>query len=242
MYGLEGMPIEQINNTTGTVTYLHHDQQGSTRVLTGSTGTVAGKCTYGAYGAATCEGATTTPLGFDGQYTSSDTGLIYMRARVYDPSTAQFLTRDPWVSITGEPYSYVGDNPLTFADPTGRCGVWCVGGIVLGGVAAATGVGEIVGAGALVGEGTLGAISAISGAAGAAADTKECVAGSNIACVGAGVGGVASLGVGAALSPLVAGDAAAGATAIRTTAGGIGLLSETAGALAPSSASASGCG
>jgi hypothetical protein len=28
------MPIEQINNTTGTVLYLDHDQAGSTRLLT----------------------------------------------------------------------------------------------------------------------------------------------------------------------------------------------------------------
>lgn len=113
------MPIEQINTSTGTVSYLHHDQAGSTRLITGSTGTVTGKCSYGAYGAPTCEGSATTPLGWDAQYTSSDTGLIYMRARVYDPATAQFLTRDPLTAISGEPYSYVGDNPLNRSDPTG---------------------------------------------------------------------------------------------------------------------------
>jgi RHS repeat-associated protein len=118
IYGPGGMPIEQISSG-GTVTYLHHDQQGSTRLLTGSTGTVTGKCTYGAYGTLTCEGATTTPLGYDGQYTSADTGLIYMRGRVYDPATAQFLTVDPLEVITGAPYSYVGDNPLNEIDPTG---------------------------------------------------------------------------------------------------------------------------
>jgi hypothetical protein len=36
------MTVEQINNTTGTVLYLHHDQQGSTRLLTGSTGKATG--------------------------------------------------------------------------------------------------------------------------------------------------------------------------------------------------------
>ena len=71
MYGPESIPIEQISSG-GTVTYLHHDQQGSTRLLTGSTGTVTGKCTYSAY----------------------------MRNRVYDPATAQFLTVDPAESIT----------------------------------------------------------------------------------------------------------------------------------------------
>ncbi len=34
IYGPGGLPIEQINNGTGTVQYLHHDQQGSTRLLT----------------------------------------------------------------------------------------------------------------------------------------------------------------------------------------------------------------
>jgi len=119
VYGPSETSIEQINNTTGTMTYLHHDQAGSTRLLTGSTGTVTGKCTYGAYGAPTCEGASTTPLGFDGQYTSADTGLIYMRSRVYDPSTAQFLTVDPAVSLTRAPYNYAGDNPVNRVDPDG---------------------------------------------------------------------------------------------------------------------------
>jgi RHS repeat-associated protein len=118
IYGPGDLPIEQINTSTGTVQYLHHDQQGSTRLLTGSTGTVTGKCTYGAYGTPTCEG-TGTPLGYDGQYTSSDTGLIYLRARVYDPTTAQFLTRDPAVMVTREPYVYAEDNPSDYGDRSG---------------------------------------------------------------------------------------------------------------------------
>jgi len=120
IYGPGGLPSEQISSG-GTVSYLHHDQAGSTRLLTGSTGTVTGKCTYGAYGIPTCEGATATPLGYDAQYTSSDTGLIYMRARVYDPATAQFVTVDPEVGTTRAPYNYAGDNPLNTGDPSGRC-------------------------------------------------------------------------------------------------------------------------
>jgi len=119
VYGRRQTAIEQINNTTGTVDYLHHDQAGSTRLLTGSTGTVTGKCSYSAYGTPTCEGTATTPLGYDGQYTSSDTGLIYLRARVYDPATAQFLTVDPVASLTREPYVYAVDNPVNLGDPTG---------------------------------------------------------------------------------------------------------------------------
>jgi RHS repeat-associated protein len=118
VYGPWETTIEQISSG-GTVTYLHHDQAGSTRLLTGSTGTVTGKCTYGAYGAPTCEGTSTTPLGFDGAYTSSDTGLIYMRARTYDPATGQFLSVDPLKALTGAPYSYAGDNPVNYSDPSG---------------------------------------------------------------------------------------------------------------------------
>jgi len=122
MYGRSQTSIEQINNTTGVTTYLHHDQQGSTRLLTGSAGTVTGSTTFNAYGSKTGWTRTsTTQLGYDTQYTSSDTGLIYLRNRVYDPATAQFLTVDPLEAITGAPYSYTRDNPGNSADPTGLC-------------------------------------------------------------------------------------------------------------------------
>jgi RHS repeat-associated protein len=119
IYGPGGLPVEQISSG-GTVTYLHHDQQGSTRLLTSSAGKAEATMTFDAYGNKTgSTGTATTPLGYDGQYTSADTGLIYLRARVYDPATAQFLSRDPLASLTREPYAYAGDNPLNASDPTG---------------------------------------------------------------------------------------------------------------------------
>jgi len=122
VYGPNDMPVEQINNTTGEVLYLHHDQAGSTRLLTGSTGKVEGAYTYTPYGAVQEHtGTATTPLGYDAQYTSTDTGLIYLRARVYDPSTAQFLSVDPLAMRTRAPYTYAGDNPLNVGDPRGLC-------------------------------------------------------------------------------------------------------------------------
>jgi RHS repeat-associated protein len=54
-----------------------------------------------------------------GQYTDPETGLIYLRARYYDPSTGQFLNRDPAVAITRQPYEYAADNPINRIDPTG---------------------------------------------------------------------------------------------------------------------------
>lgn len=123
VYGPDDIPIEEILSK-GTVLYLHHDQQGSTRMLTSATGTTEATITYDAYGNTTgTTGTATSPLGYDGQYTDADTGLIYMRARAYDPTTAQFLRVDPLVGLTRAPYDYAEDNPLNEGDPSGLCGV-----------------------------------------------------------------------------------------------------------------------
>ena len=53
-------------------------------------------------------------------------GLCYLRARYYDPTTAQFLTRDPATATTRSPYAYVGGNPLGMSDPNGLDGT-CAG-------------------------------------------------------------------------------------------------------------------
>jgi hypothetical protein len=65
VYGQGGLPVEQINNSTGTVLYLHHDQAGSTRLITSSTGKNEGAYTSDAYGNQTGHtGTATTPLGY----------------------------------------------------------------------------------------------------------------------------------------------------------------------------------
>jgi RHS repeat-associated protein len=124
IYGPENLPIEQISSS-GTVRYLQHDQQGSTRMLLNTEGVDEATITYGPYGNITSTGnGTTDPLGYDAQYTTNpDTGgeLIYLRARTYDPNTAQFLSVDAAVEETGEPYTYADDNPENETDLTGRC-------------------------------------------------------------------------------------------------------------------------
>ncbi len=42
--------------------------------------------------------------------------------RYYDPSTAQFLSIDPLVAETGQPYQYAGDDPVNGSDPSGDDG------------------------------------------------------------------------------------------------------------------------
>ncbi len=130
IFGPEGVAVEQISSG-GTVTYLHHDQAGSTRLITSSTGAKEASLTYDAYGNTTgTTGTAKTPLGYDAQYTSQDTGLIYLRARTYDPATTQFLTVDPFLATTDAPYTYTNDNPLNFMDSSGRAVQVCVGGTV----------------------------------------------------------------------------------------------------------------
>lgn len=120
LYGPEGLPVEQI--AAETATYLHHDQQGSTRLLTAQAGTTSGAYTFTPYGSTEGHtGAATSNLLYDGQYTSPDTGLIYLRARVYDPATAQFMSVDPLMAQTGETYGYAGENPVNGDDPSGEC-------------------------------------------------------------------------------------------------------------------------
>jgi RHS repeat-associated protein len=119
-YGPGGFPLAQITST-GTVTYYHYDQLGSTRALTNAAGTVTATYTYDPYGSlAGSTGTATNPFRYAGQYTDPETGYQYLRARYYDPSTGVFLTRDPLETQTREAYGYAGGNPLNRTDPTGQ--------------------------------------------------------------------------------------------------------------------------
>jgi RHS repeat-associated protein len=216
IYGPGGLPIERIS-LGNTITYLHHDQQGSTRLLTNSSGAKEASFTYDAYGNTTgTTGTATTPFGYDAQYTSPDTGLIYMRARVYDPATAQFLTTDPMEPLTRAPYSYAHDNPLNESDPAGLCSInpfsssGCLSegveagvhfaeehpvatGIALGVAAVATGGAALAVEGS-VATSVLASASVAAGSGASVLDTSRCLNGDAGACAGAGLG-VASLGL-----------------------------------------------
>ena len=126
IYGPDGLPLEHIDRS-GNVTWYHHDQLGSTRTLSSNTGATVATATYDPYGRLVSSTGKLSPLGFAGEYTDAETGFVYLRARYYDPATAQFLTRDPLVALTGSAYGYVGGNPLNETDPSGLCwgpGCW----------------------------------------------------------------------------------------------------------------------
>ena len=117
VYGPGGVPVEQINGST--VTYLHQDQLGSTRVLTNQTANVVATYSYDPYGKATKTGTASTPMQYAGQYNDAESGLYWMRARSYDPNTGSFITVDPMLPMTGSAYGYASGDPVNNTDPLG---------------------------------------------------------------------------------------------------------------------------
>jgi hypothetical protein len=103
---------------------------------------------------------------------------------------------------------------------------------VLGGLSLTTGVGELVAGGDLLAEGTLGAISSVSGAGATARDGDACIKGNHLACVG-GLTGLLGFGGGiAARFGVLSSEAQNAATAIGLTIGTTGYLGDAAGSLA----------
>ena len=65
------------------------------------------------------------PFGFTGHEVDDETGLIYARARFYDPDVGRFLSEDPFEGEVMQPpslhrYLYAYQNPTVWTDPNGR--------------------------------------------------------------------------------------------------------------------------
>ncbi len=120
IYGPAGLVLEQVNGSSAL--WFHHDNLGSTRLVTNSSGTSQATYSFDAYGNLTAStGTITNPIRFAGEYRDPESGYYYLRARYYEPTTGQFLTRDPLLAM--QPYSYVADNPLNSVDPLGLCDI-----------------------------------------------------------------------------------------------------------------------
>ena len=64
-------------------------------------------------------------LRYTGEQTDDDTGLVYLRARWYDPFTGRFTTRYSFRGFaafpqTQNPYVYTNNNPINLTDPSGK--------------------------------------------------------------------------------------------------------------------------
>jgi RHS repeat-associated protein len=114
-------PAEQVNLATGAITYLVTDSLGSVRGTINSSGALTGTTSYDTWGNPATTGGLTasTPFGYAGGYTDL-TGLIYLLDRYYDPQVGQFISVDPALPQTLQPYAYAYDNPVTNTDPEGE--------------------------------------------------------------------------------------------------------------------------
>lgn len=122
----------------GTTSYLHaplqttstgaassiglEDALGSVRHQSSPAGSVAASLDYTPFGQP-ASSTLASPFGYTGEWTDP-TGHVYLRARVYQPTTGRFLTRDPiqpnHLGTQGwNHYTYTSNNPVTLADPSG---------------------------------------------------------------------------------------------------------------------------
>ncbi len=101
-------------------TYFTYDGLGSTTELLDEAGDATDAYTYDVFGAVRAStGSSANDWLFTGEQHDTDSDLYYLRARHYDPATGRFLGQDP-LGI-GNGYSYVGNNPVNYVDPSGLC-------------------------------------------------------------------------------------------------------------------------
>jgi RHS repeat-associated protein len=97
------------------------DHLGSTSHLVDSTnGQAKARLDYTSYGALEADDTnplTANPYTYTGRE-DDDTGLMYYRARYYDPELGVFISQDP----LGDAQRYVGGNPMSYTDPVGESG------------------------------------------------------------------------------------------------------------------------
>ncbi|SHL55395.1 RHS repeat-associated core domain-containing protein [Rhodanobacter sp. OK091] len=110
----------------GTHHYYYTDPQGTVLAKADASGAIIATYDYAPYGTAV---ASMSPApngpGYTGHVNDPDTGLVYMQARYYDPSTGRFLSADPIDPTPGNVfnfsrYDYVNNNPILNTDPTGK--------------------------------------------------------------------------------------------------------------------------
>jgi RHS repeat-associated protein len=111
---------DPISRTSGSTTqYFHQDGLGSVVALSGATGSTDATRRYDSWGNVIASTGNMPQFGYTGREPDA-TGLVYYRARYYDPSIGRFTQRDP-IGLQGgiNQYAYVNGNPTNFTDPWG---------------------------------------------------------------------------------------------------------------------------
>ncbi len=180
--------------------YQHTDSLGSVVAITDANGAVEQTYDYDVFGIIrSASGSSGNRYTFTGEENDAS-GLVYLRARYYEPVSGRFLSVDPFAADaldtqTINRYVYVKNNPLNYVDPSGAYYVdvdWSQLGTGIG--QATLGIVEIITGASLTGGGGAGAAAGLVACPVTAG--AGCVAGSLSA--GAATAGVGLVGVGAA--------------------------------------------
>lgn len=115
--------------------YIAADQVGTPRVITDADGLVVKTMEFDSFGVQLSDSAPgfDLPFGYAGGLVDQATGLVRFGFRDYDPAAGRWTARDPLLFKGGQVnlYVYVGNNPISLADPTG---LFCIGGSAYAGV------------------------------------------------------------------------------------------------------------
>ena len=111
----------------GTLYYILKDHLGSASVISNASGVTVsgGEQRYYPFGESRLTATMLTDRLFTGQREMAGLGIYHYKARFYSPKLGRFLSPDTIVPSYANPqswnrYSYVGNNPLRYTDPTGH--------------------------------------------------------------------------------------------------------------------------
>jgi len=116
-----GIDERLVTLKSGTASYYEADALGSVTTLSNSSGALAKTYSYDSFGRLlSSSGTIANPYGFSGRKLDSETGLMYYRARYYDPVVGRFIAEDP-IGFKGgfNFYEYTGNNVTNAIDPMG---------------------------------------------------------------------------------------------------------------------------
>lgn len=135
----DGILIATLEKSTSSALITRYslpDHLGGTNVVTNASGTIVETVDYYPYGSLRIDSKSGGYVGerrkYIGQEYDQGSQLDYLNARYYNGAQGQFISQDP--VFLGNPnaqdlkdpqslnsYSYAGDNPVTYSDPTGKC-------------------------------------------------------------------------------------------------------------------------